>query len=179
MDSFHANSSVSAPAAQPLAEADLLVARPGAGDIPAPDPTPLERDQRPPDPAAIGNGSPALSAQIREEIARAVRAELDRRGPADSMAGWLSVRAMVPHMPPGARSESTVRDWIKAGKLRAKKNGGGWAIDPEQAFADLNKQAGGATSVKDFLATWTLKKREEKRTRLRRKFPGAKRRSEE
>lgn len=138
-------------------------------------------------PAALGTSpgrgadallSPEMERVIELAVARAVAAALagQRRGPADSRKDWLGVREMVPHMPPGARSESTVRRWIKAGLLRAEKRGGSWTIDPGQAFVAVNRQGDGATQVRAYLATWTLKQAERK-VRVRGKLLGSKRRS--
>ncbi len=82
---------------------------------------------------------------------------------------------MIPHMPPSERSASSVRRRIKDGTLRARKEKGGWAIDTKQAFADVEKWGDGAARVREFKATWELKQAALKKTRIGRKFLGAKR----
>lgn len=74
--------------------------------------------------------------------------------PTDSQADSLSVRQMVPHMPHGARSESSVRKWIKLGKIRATRVGGRWSIDREKAFVDQSRWERGPAGIQDFNAEW-------------------------
>lgn len=138
--------------------------------------------------AEIGVGPPIPSAaEIQRLIAEAVAlavplavaAALAQPRPADSQAAWLTIRDMVSHMPRGSQSDASVRAWIKSGDLHGEKRRGRWRIDPQKAFADLKKVGDAGARVREFQATWQLKKAELKKARFKGtgKF-GAKRRAQ-
>lgn len=125
--------------------------------------------------------SPKLQAIIDRAVEAAVAKALATPPPlvpADSKQGWLSVREMIPHMPAGHRSDKSVRGWITKKLLRAVKEDGRWSIDPQQAFADVNRVTSRSTFLATYKAEWKAIQEEKKRRPFGAKKYGAKRRPE-
>ncbi len=86
--------------------------------------------------------------------------------PAQPVTGFetrVGVLEIVPLMPPGARSEKTVRRMLKAGRIPAKKWNGRWSMDPAEVVSALRREMGLRETVVAFLALNDGRRRENRK----------------
>ena len=70
------------------------------------------------------------------------------------MAGFVGIAEMARLMPPGMRSESTVRRLIRLRIIPARKIGSRWYLRPEEVAAALLKQEHTRERAHQFLEVW-------------------------
>jgi hypothetical protein len=122
------------------------------------------RDQMVGDRSATMGLSPELTRLIADEVARqlALSGHQDQAS-SDTLGSTVGVKEMMAKMPPGLRSESSVRRAIEAGTIPARKIGARWALDPKAVTAVLMRNESAGQRVSEFKATWQAKEKALKR----------------
>jgi hypothetical protein len=118
-------------------------------------------------PASSGHETGPGAAPVQGELRRLVQEEVTRQiaaagrtsgAPADSgvaaMAGFVGIAEMARLMPPGLRSESTVRRLIFLRVIPAVKIRSRWCLRPAEVAAALLKQEHARERTHQFLESW-------------------------
>jgi hypothetical protein len=58
------------------------------------------------------------------------------------LGDWVGIQDIICFMPPGMRSDSSVRRAIKSGKIPARKLSGRWALNPAHVQSTLLSEHG-------------------------------------
>ena len=75
--------------------------------------------------------------------------------------GWaLTIAQIIPHMPPGKRSDKSVRRGIKAGEIPARKIGSRWMLSLAEVTSRLLEGAGARDRLIVTLDTMDQERRE-------------------
>ena len=128
----------------------------------------------PADPAQTVTLSPeTLRLLVQEEVASQMAA-FARPAPKPvpvpaELAGYVGIREMVLLMPPGMRSEATIRRLISAGMIPARKFRGRWCLRPADVAAALQKNGENRARIHEVITTWKERKpssRDPRKTRF-------------
>jgi len=132
---------------------------------------------------------PKIDEELRAAIALLVKAEVAReiaslnvmaaaaageKGRLPDAARRLSIREMVASMPPGLRSESSIRRSLEDGSIPGRKHRGRWSLDPSEVAAALERQSGQALTAAGYIKVWKHHEAKTKRTGKWPGFPGKK-----
>jgi hypothetical protein len=140
--------------------------------------------------AAVKYGSLAkIDEEMRAEIRLLVKAEVGReiacfkasmgqyerggRLPAtDSSSRRLTIKEMVPLMPPGLRSESSIRRCLTDRSIPGRKLRGRWSLDPAEVKSAFEGRSARREAVEEFPSVWMQHERESRKNSKWPHFPG-------